>query len=130
MEDCIFCKIVAGEIPSYKIYEDSKYLAFMDIFPRTKGHILVIPKKHYRWVNDVENFGEYWEVTKKISLGVQQSLKARFISYLTLGEEVHHAHIHILPQTEEEIRGIKMTEVIGMKKEEIEKLAEEIKRTL
>ncbi len=130
MEDCIFCKIVAGKIPSYRIYEDSNYLAFMDIFPRVKGHALVITKKHYRWVNDVANFGEYWEVTKKISLGVQQYLKARFISYLTLGEEVHHAHIHILPQTEEEIQGIKMTEVIGMSKEEIGKLAEEIQKML
>ena len=129
MEDCIFCKIVTGQIPSYKIYEDSKYLGFMDIFPRAKGHSLVIPKKHYRWVNDVPEFGEYWEVTKKISLAVQKTLSARFICYLTLGEEVHHAHIHVLPQTEDGINGIKMTEIIKMEKEEIGKLSENIKNS-
>ena len=129
MDDCIFCKIVTGQIPSYKIYEDEKYLGFMDIFPRSKGHSLVIPKKHYRWVNDVPEFGEYWEVTKKISLAVQKTLGARFICYLTLGEEVHHAHIHVLPQTEDGINGIKMTEIIKMEKEEIGKLSENIKNS-
>ncbi|OGK13503.1 hypothetical protein A2861_00770 [Candidatus Roizmanbacteria bacterium RIFCSPHIGHO2_01_FULL_38_15] len=130
MEDCIFCKIVKGEIPSFKVYEDQNYVAFMDIFPRVKGHALVIPKKHYRWVNDVPKFGEYWEVAKKISLGIQKYLNARFISYLTLGEEVHHAHIHILPQTENGIHGIKFSEVIKMEKEEIGQLAEEINKSI
>ena len=130
MEDCIFCKIVKGEIPSFKVYEDQNYVAFMDIFPRVKGHTLVIPKKHYRWMNDVPKFGEYWEVAKKISLGIQKYLNARFISYLTLGEEVHHAHIHILPQTENGIHGIKFSEVIKMEKEEIGQLAEEINKSI
>jgi len=130
MEDCIFCKIVTGQIPSYKIYEDEKYLGFMDIFPRTKGHSLVIPKKHYRWVNDVPEFGEYWEAAKKISQVLQKSLNSRSIVYLTLGDEVPHAHIHILPQTQAGIVGIKMTEVIKMEKEEIGKIAEEIKKSL
>src|SRR3990167_6822543 len=98
MDECIFCKIVKGEIPNYTVYEDSNYLAFLDIFPRVKGHALVIPKKHYRWVNDVENFGEYWEVAQKVSLNIQKSLNASFVSYITMGEAVHHAHIHILPQ--------------------------------
>ncbi len=128
MEDCIFCKIVKGEIPNYTIYEDDHYLAFLDIFPRVKGHALVIPKKHYRWVYDVENFGEFWEVAKKISLGIQQSLNARSVSYLTLGEAVPHAHIHILPQTGSDIAGIKFTDGIKMEKEEFGKLAEEIKK--
>lgn len=129
MEDCIFCKIVKGEIPSYKIYEDTSYLAFLDIFPRVKGHALVIPKKHYRWVNDVEDFGNYWEMAKKVSLAIQKSLNARFTSYLTLGEEVPHAHIHILPQTESGISGIQMSEVFKMEKEEIAKLAETFKKS-
>jgi len=129
MEDCIFCKIVTGQIPSYKIYEDAKYLGFMDIFPRAKGHTLVIPKKHYQWVYDVPEFGEYWEVTKKVSMNIQKQLNARFVSYVTLGEEVPHAHIHILPQTSEGIQGIKFTEVIKMEKEEIGKLAENIQNS-
>lgn len=130
MEDCIFCKIVKGEIPNYTLYEDDNYLAFLDIFPRVKGHALVIPKKHYRWVYDVEHFGEFWEVAKKVSMGLQKILNARSISYLTLGEEVPHAHIHILPQTGSEIGGIKFTDVIKIEKEDLGKLTEEIRNSL
>ena len=62
MENCIFCKIVSGEIPSYKVYEDNEFMAFLDVRPLNLGHTLVIPKKHYRWVWDVPNIGEYYEV--------------------------------------------------------------------
>lgn len=123
---CIFCKIVAGEMPSFNVYEDENYLAFMDIFPRTKGHTLVIPKKHYRWVYDVPNFGEYFEIAKKVAMNVQNVVKSRFISFVTVGEEVPHAHIHILPQTSKQPDGIKFTEVISMSKEEIATLAKQI----
>lgn len=98
MENCIFCKIVKGEIPSYKIYEDDQFFAFLDINPRVLGHTLVIPKKHYRWVYDVENFGNYWEVALKITKAIQKSLKPKFITYVTYGQDVPHAHIHILPR--------------------------------
>ncbi len=67
MQDCIFCKIVNGEIPSNKVYEDEKFLAFLDINPLSPGHTQVIPKEHYRWVWDVPNIGEYFEVVKKIA---------------------------------------------------------------
>lgn len=127
MDDCIFCKIVKGEIPSFKIYEDDSFFAFLDIFPRVKGHALVIPKKHYRWVYDVPEFGEYWEVAKKVTLAVKKTLNAKSVSYLTFGEEVPHAHIHILPQTGKGIEGIKMSNVVEMEKEEIANLAKKIK---
>ena len=61
MTDCLFCKIVAGEIPCQKVYEDDKFLAFLDIKPQSPGHTLLIPKTHYRWVYDVENYSEFWE---------------------------------------------------------------------
>ncbi len=60
MNDCIFCKIVSGDIPAHKIYEDEKYLAFIDIHPQTPGQVQVIPKEHYRWVWDMPNVGEYF----------------------------------------------------------------------
>jgi histidine triad (HIT) family protein len=129
MEECIFCKIVKKEIPNYTIYEDDNFLAFLDIFPRVKGHALVIPKKHYRWVYDVENFGEYWEVARKVSAKIQKSLNSKFVSYITMGEAVHHAHIHILPQDGEDIKGIKFTEVIKMEKEELADLAQDLKKS-
>lgn len=122
-EDCIFCKIVKGEMSSYSVFEDKNYIAFMDIFPRAKGHVLVIPKEHYRWVYDVPNFGEYFEVAKKVAQKVQKAVKSDFVSFVTVGNEVPHAHIHILPQQEGSITGIRFTELLDMSKEEIQELA-------
>ena len=65
MLNCIFCKIINKEIPCTKIYEDENFLAFLDINPLSPGHTQIIPKKHYRWVWDIENIGEYFEVVKK-----------------------------------------------------------------
>ncbi|NTU46679.1 HIT family protein [Candidatus Roizmanbacteria bacterium] len=98
MEDCIFCKIAAGEIPSYKVYEDDFFYGFLDIVPRAKGHTLLIPKKHYRWVYDVPQFGAYWEAVQKITSRMQEKLHPTFVSYITYGLDVTHAHIHILPR--------------------------------
>ncbi len=101
MDDCIFCKIVAGQIPAYKIYEDADYLGFLDIFPRVAGHSLLIPKKHFTWVYDVPNFGAYWEAVLKVTRAMQKSLAPTFVTYVTHGLEVPHAHIHIMPRTKE-----------------------------
>lgn len=101
MSDCIFCKIVKGEIPCYKVYEDANFLGFLDINPHSLGHVLLIPKNHYRWVYDVPNFSEYWQVAHKIALNIKNSsLKPEYISFLTIGNEIPHAHIHIIPRFE------------------------------
>jgi len=126
-ELCIFCQIAKKQMPSFLVYEDEKYLAFMDIFPRVKGHVLVIPKNHYRWVYDVPEFGEYFETANKVAQKIQEKLNSKFVSFVTAGEEVHHAHIHLLPQTGKGISGIKFTEVIKMSKDEIGNLANELK---
>jgi histidine triad (HIT) family protein len=102
MDDCVFCKIVRGELPCYKVYEDEKFLAFLDIYPRTRGHTLVIPKTHYRWTYEVPEFGSYWESALKVSKGMQKVLQPKFISFLTHGLDVPHAHIHILPRYAEQ----------------------------
>lgn len=65
MEDCVFCKIAEKEISCFEVYEDEKFLAFLDINPRNPGHTLVIPKEHFRWVWDVPYLGEYFEVVGK-----------------------------------------------------------------
>jgi histidine triad (HIT) family protein len=95
--DCIFCKIVKGEIPCYKIYEDEKFLAFLDVAPFTEGHTLVIPKKHYRWVWDVPNLEKYILVVKKIVNHYQKVFKDEFVGSVVWGMLVPHAHIQILP---------------------------------
>lgn len=126
MENCLFCQIVEGKIPCYKVYEDDNFLAFLDIFPRAKGHALVIPKKHYRWTYDVPNFGEYWEAARKVASSVRNTTKAPYITFLTMGEEVFHAHIHIIPQYEGE-QSLRFGSVKEMSKEDIGKLAEKMK---
>ncbi len=98
LDDCIFCKIVKGEIPSYKVYEDADFMAFLDIKPLTKGNTLIIPKNHFHWVYDVPNFGEYFEVAKKVGLAAKKTFFAEWISFLTLGLEVPHAHIRVIPR--------------------------------
>ena len=100
MEDCIFCKIAKGEIPAYKIYEDEEFLAFLDIFPATEGYTLVIPKKHYRWVWDVDNIGGYFEVCKKLAKHYQVVINKGGIYSMILGEEVPHAHIRLIPDAD------------------------------
>jgi histidine triad (HIT) family protein len=127
MQNCIFCSVVAGKIPSSRIYEDPDYLAFMDVFPRAKGHTLVIPKKHYRWVYDIPQFGAYWEAAKKVASAVQNVTQADYVSFVTMGEEVPHAHIHILPQKNgEQTAAISFGKTIEQSKQEIAELAKRI----
>src|SRR3989344_8375479 len=97
MQPCIFCKIVRKEIPSYTVYEDANFLAFLDINPTSPGHVQVIPKEHYRWVWDVPNIGEYFEVVKKIAIAQQQAFNQPSVWSRITGEEVAHAHIWLFP---------------------------------
>ena len=97
--DCIFCKIVKGEIPSYKVYEDDNFLAILDINPQSPGHTQVITKKHYRWVWDIANAGEYFEVVKKIALAQQKAFGTDFILSKIVGDEIPHAHIWVFPNS-------------------------------
>jgi len=95
MSDCVFCKIVAGEIPAHKVYEDANYLAFLDIHPQSAGHVQVIPKKHYRYVWDVPAVGEYFEIARKIAKAEQKAFNNEMIFSRIMGDEVPHAHIWI-----------------------------------
>ena len=95
----IFTKIIQGDIPSYKIYEDSNYLAFLDIAPLSLGHILVIPKKETDYIFDIET-EEYrflWDFTKKVAKGMKKVLECKRIGVAVIGLEVRHAHIHLVP---------------------------------
>ncbi|MHB8860439.1 MAG: HIT family protein [Minisyncoccota bacterium] len=94
---CIFCKIVAGEIPAHKVYEDDTYLAFLDIRPLSPGHTLIIPKAHYRWVWDVEDQGSYFEVVRKIAKALQKISGTDEVHMKVIGEEIEHAHVWVFP---------------------------------
>jgi len=98
--DCVFCKIVTGDIPSHNVYEDDRFLAFLSINPETPGHTLVIPKDHHRWVWDVPDIGDYFAVAQKIALAQQKAFNTDFIISRIVGEEVPHAHIWVFPNRE------------------------------
>ncbi|MCR4326390.1 MAG: HIT domain-containing protein [Candidatus Roizmanbacteria bacterium] len=129
VSDCIFCKIVAHELPSHIIYEDADFLAFLDIYPTVQGHTLVIPKKHARWVYDVPNFGSYWEAVLKVTRAIQRSLQPTFVNYFTYGE-VPHAHIHILPRFDDitDVPPIVPRDQITVTQEELAELAARIRK--
>lgn len=106
MDGCIFCKIVKGEIPATKVYEDENFLAFLDIHPMGPGHTQVIPKKHFRWVWDLPaqagvpgNIGEYFQIAQKIALAQKKAFNADIVRSQIYGEEVAHAHIWVWPET-------------------------------
>ncbi len=102
MSDCIFCKIVKGEIPSYKIWEDDKFYAFLDINPWTKGHALIIPKKHHDYLFDYNNkdYIELWLKTKMLSQRILKATGAKKIGVAVEGFEVRHIHIHLIPMND------------------------------
>lgn len=97
---CIFCKIVKGELPLHKVYEDETFLAFLDIHPQSPGHTLIIPKKHYRFVWDVENIGDYFSVVQKIAKAVQKASGTDEVFMKVIGEEVPHAHVWVFANPE------------------------------
>lgn len=95
----IFSQIVNGEIPCYKVYEDDEFLAFLDVFPVAKGHVLVIPKKETDYIFDIEDqsYARMWQFAKKISKALRLSVSCERIGISVIGLEVAHAHIHLLP---------------------------------
>ncbi len=105
MSDCVFCKIIKDEIPCYKVYEDDNFLAFLDAAPVNPGHVLVISKKHIRWVWDAENIGEYYKVVQKVANAEKKAFNTDFVVSVVIGEEVPHAHVHLVPRFKDDGHG-------------------------
>lgn len=97
MEDTIFTKIIKGEIPCEKIYEDDKVLAFLDIHPKTPGHTLVIPKKQVEFVWDLEDedYNAVMTAAKKVAQRIKETMDYKFVGELVFGMDVPHAHVHV-----------------------------------
>jgi histidine triad (HIT) family protein len=95
----IFNKIVAGEIPSYKVAEDDKFYAFLDINPLVKGHTLVVPKKEVDYIYDLsdEELAAMHVFAKHVALAIQKAFPCRKVGEAVIGLEVPHAHIHLIP---------------------------------
>ena len=99
----IFSRIIHGEIPCYKIAENDKFFAFLDINPVSKGHTLVVPKKEvdYIFTLDDEELGEMMVFAKKVSAAIKKAMPCKRIGVAVIGLEVPHAHIHLIPIVEE-----------------------------
>jgi len=102
----LFTRIVQGEIPAYKVAEDDNYLAFLDIFPVTKGHVLCIPKKEVDYLFDLddETYIGLQLFAKKVAKGLKEAVPCAKVGVMVLGLEVPHAHVHLVPmQTEADL---------------------------
>ena len=95
----IFSKIVSGDIPAYKVAEDDNHLAFLDIFPLAKGHVLVIPKKETDYIFDLasEDYLALWKFVQKVAKAMTKVITCERIGVAVIGLEVPHAHIHLVP---------------------------------
>jgi histidine triad (HIT) family protein len=95
----IFARIASGEIPSYKIAEDDRFFAFLDINPLVKGHTLVIPKQEidYLFDMDEEMYKDLWQFARKVAKAIKQVVPCIKIGVAVIGLEVPHAHIHLVP---------------------------------
>lgn len=99
MADSVFTKIIKGEIPSHKIYEDDKTLAFLDIHPLQPGHVLVIPKKEIEFVWDLpdDDYHAVMATTKKVALHMREVLPHTYVHERIVGTDVPHAHVQLIP---------------------------------
>lgn len=125
----IFTKIVEGEIPSYKIYENEEFYAFLDINPLAKGHTLVIPKQEVDYLFDIDDamLSKMIVLSKKIAKAIEQAVVCTRVGVMVIGLEVPHAHIHLIPIQKEGDMNL-TNKRVEMYKEEFEKVASAIGR--
>ena len=127
----IFSRIVAGEIPCYKIAEDEHYLAFLDISPLQKGHTLCIPKREVDYIFDLpdEELAGLQVFAKKVAIAIKKAFPCAKVGQCVLGLEVPHAHIHLVPmQTEADMRFT--NQHLSLTPEEFQEIAESIRQEL
>lgn len=123
----IFSRIVAGEIPSYKVAENDEFYAFLDIAPLQKGHTLVIPKREVDYIFDLtdEEIGRMQIFAKKVAVAMKKAIPCIKVGQAVLGLEVPHAHIHLVPmQSEKDLNFA--NEKLSLSSEEMASIAESI----
>ena len=134
MAECIFCKIVKGEIPAVKVYEDERVLAFMDINPLNDGHTLVIPKKHAETIFEIdpEDLAATIKVAQKVAKAIKKALNPDGLTIIQLnkkaaGQVVPHLHIHLVPRWENDGLKVSRWEPTPGDMEKIKEIGEKIK---
>lgn len=124
----IFSRIVAGEIPCYKIAENDEFFAFLDINPVQKGHTLVIPKEEISYIFDIndDKLGRYMAFAKKVAAAIQKAVPCLRIGMAVVGLEVPHSHIHLVPLNG--LHDLNLDAKMEVAKEEMEQIAENIRK--
>jgi histidine triad (HIT) family protein len=124
----IFTKIILGEIPCYKIAENDKFLAFLDVFPLVHGHVLVIPKKEVDYIFDISDsdLSEMVIFAKKMAIALKSAVTCKRIGIAVIGLEVPHAHIHLVPMNS--VGDINFTQAkLKPSADELSRIAEKIR---
>lgn len=127
MNDCIFCKIIKGEIPAHKIYEDESFISFLDINPVSKGHTLIVPKNHIEWMHEADDslIKEIFVLTKKMMLNIRENLPCDYVQVSVVGKDVPHFHVHLIPRNFGD--DIHRKEILKYEDGEIEEVINKIK---
>jgi histidine triad (HIT) family protein len=135
--DCIFCKIINGEIPSVKVYEDDRVFAFLDINPLNAGHVLVIPKAHAETIHDIskDDFVAVAGATHRLAAAMNKALRPEGINLMQLNgkaanQVVPHLHVHIVPRWAGDGLTICKWELVSGDMEEIKAVGEKIRRAM
>ena len=127
-EDCIFCKIAGGEIPSNTIYENSEFKVIMDIAPASKGHVLIIPKEHFKDIYEIDAItaGKLFQLATVVARALKEVLHCDGLNVLQYngliaGQTVYHFHMHLIPRYKDDQVGLgwKMGELTDADKEDI-----------
>ena len=132
MEKTIFEKIIAGEIPSYKVYEDDKVYAMLDIEPLSDGHVLVIPKNSVDLLWDLpdEDYEYLWRISKKIAREMQEVFQPERVGVVIEGFGVPHAHIHLVPLYDKDVLELHHGYPAQKDTEDMKKIAEKLAKKL
>lgn len=136
MEECLFCKIVNGEIPSHKVYEDENSFAFLDIESLSEGHTLIIPKNHHVLLSDMteDDLGKLFACVKKVLGMVSRATNASGFSILqrngkAAGQVIDHVHVHIIPRHEGDGLGFTWN-TKKLSEEELKRIADKIRNVI
>lgn len=122
----LFSKIAKGEVPAYKVAENSQFLAFLDISPNAKGHTLCIPKKEVDKIFELEEemYQELMRFTRKVALGLEKTVSCKRVGMAVVGLEVPHVHVHLIPLNS--MQDMDFSKNQEMTEEEFQKLADAI----
>lgn len=137
MNGCLFCQIVEGKVPCIKIFENRDFLAFLDINPANKGHTLVIPKRHYETIYDMDakDTAVLFTVVNKIAKALKRTLEMEGLNILQnngelAGQRLPHVHVHLIPRHKEDKVVIQRYKPKEVEKKELSKLAKKISSNL